>query len=139
MSGGPSREKYQPKLALLRLRDLYVVVESYGQHDPEKQDWYDYTFHSHQCPENLMRHVVAVFCPSEGNDPHGVFRFIAAIDDTTENKNATNYTIHLAELFRLFGTDGSEAPTRWPESERGLIPMIAYAQDEYRKRKGPKA
>lgn len=131
------RENYQPKLSLLRLRDLFVVVESYGQHDADKQDWYDYTFHSHQCPENLMRNVVAVFCPTEGNDPHGVFRFIAAVDDNEENKAKLETSVlTMEQLLSFFGTDGAEAPTVWPEHERGLLPQIARAQDEYRQRKG---
>jgi hypothetical protein len=129
----------QPKLSLLRFRDLYVVIAGYSDITGEP-DWYDYKFHSHQCPEAIMRSVVAVFCPSEGADPHGVFRYIASVDDNEENTLALNTeTATVEQLFRLFGTDGSDAPTNWPEHQRGLIPLIAYMQDEHRKNKAPKA
>lgn len=45
-----------PKLSLFRLRDLYLVVDSYGDDQSEDRDpmWYDYLFHSHQCPTNTQ-------------------------------------------------------------------------------------
>jgi len=129
----------QPMLCLFRIRDLYVVVDSYSMPDDGKPDWYDYLFHSHQCPTNLARHVVEVFCPEEGQDPHGVFRFIAAIPDEEDNRTLVqDKCTTLQELFFAFQTDGQEAWTRWPESQRGLIPGLAQLQDAYRRTNRPK-
>lgn len=128
----------EPVLCLLRLRDLYVVVESYRREKNYKHDWYDYLLHSHSCPVNMMRRTVDIYDAAEGIDPHGIFRFIAAVPDTPELRKKIEDT-SLENLFRLFGTDGTEAPTNWPERERGLIPGLAALQDAYTKTRAPKA
>lgn len=126
-------------LSLLRFRDLYLVVDSYTRSDDQGADWYDYLFHSHQCPTNILNHVQEVYDPAEGLDPHGICRFVAAIPDTEENQKRLDDAGSLQQLFLLFDTDGQDAPTRWPEEERGLIPDLAKLQDAYRKTKAAKA
>jgi len=86
----------------------------------------------------MLRRVQEIYCPSEGNDPHGILRFIAAIPATKELKYDQDYTT-LERIFRLFQTDGTEAPTRMPEEERGLLPGLARLQDAHRKATSPKA
>ena len=120
-----------PKLSLLRFRDLYVVVDSYSDHKPGEKDspWYDFLFHSHQCPTNILRSVEEVF-DDEGRDPHGVLRFVAAIDDTEENRKRLDAAPSKEKLFELFGTDGKDAPSDWPEVNKGVLPWLAEAQRE---------
>jgi len=121
---GPCKDK--PKLSLLRLRDLYAVVDGYGDYQPEEKDrlWYDFLFHSHQCPTNIMKDVIEVF-DEEGRDPHGIFRFIAALEDTKENRVALDEAGTREQLLTLFQTDGKEAPSDWPEKNKGVIPWLA--------------
>lgn len=126
-------------LSLVRLRDLYLVVGSYSKGKDEGSDWYDYLFHSHQCPINLLNNVEEIYDAAEGMDPHGICRFVAAIPDTEENQTKLDQTGTLQQLFLLFDTDGTDAPTRWPENERGLIPGLAKLQDAYRKNQAAKA
>jgi|GEM_PF-2923359 len=130
---------YTRMLSLLRFRDLYVVVDFYSRGHDQGDDWYDYKFHSHQCPTNIMGSALEVYDPAEGRDPHGIFRFVAALPDTEENRKKLDGAGSLQQLFLLFDTDGQEAPTRWPENERGLLPGLAKAQDEYTKMKAAKA
>ena len=118
--------KKVPKLSLLRLRDLYLVVGGYCDYSAEEKDpfWYDYLFHSHQCPTNILRNVEEIF-DKDDNDPHGILRFVAALDDTEENRKKLRETYHQDELFQLFQTDGRDAPTDWPEENKGVIPWVA--------------
>jgi hypothetical protein len=118
-----------PKLSLLRLRDLYLVVDGYGDYRPEEQDrlWYDFLFHSHQCPTNILRSVVEVY-DKDGFDPHGIMRFVAALDDTKENRKMLDEAGTSEALFQLFQTDGQDALTMWPEKDKGVIPWIAAMQ-----------
>lgn len=128
----------QPMLCLLRFRDLYLVVNRYARpKQDDREDWYDYLFHSHQCPGNILRSVEEVYDPAEGRDPHGQIRFIAAVPDVGQNIGKECNT--LEELFRYFRTDGAEAPTNWPVEQRGLIPFVAELQDQYRKSRSPSA
>ena len=131
----------EPKvLCLLRFRDLYVVAGPYREYGDD--GWYDYFFHSHQCPYNIMHQVRAVFDAAEGEDPHGSFRFISSIPYMEkEEDGGERWTggMSLEALFRMFKTDGQEAETEWPESERGLLPGIAALQDSYAKQRAPKA
>lgn len=102
--------KNKPVLCLIRLNDLYMVIDSYKS--LEDPNWYDYLFHEHQCPTNIMRSVIEIFDAEDGIDPHGLFRFVACIDDTEENrKKLSQKTQDLHELFKLFQTDGTDAPT----------------------------
>lgn len=114
-------------LALLRFRDLYVVIDKYRESDD-----YDFLFHSHQCPTNIMRSSIEVFDPKYGSDPHGVFRFVSAVEDTEENRGALDKCSKLESLFQLFGTDGSEAPSEWPEKNHGVLPWIVEQQRKVR-------
>lgn len=118
--------KKVPKLSLLRLRDLYLVVDSYGDYQPEEKDrfWYDFLFHSHQCPTNIFKSVVEVY-DKDGFDPHGIMRFVAALDDTEENRKKLDGANTKEALFEMFQTDGQEARTWWPEKNKGVIPWIA--------------
>lgn len=127
-----------PALCLMRFRDLYVVIDSYGPHDPDKDDWYDFLLHSHQCPTNLMRNAVEIFDAKHGFDLHGMFRFIASIPDNEETRDALDSAFELPALFKLFSTDGTEAPTEWPEKERGLLSWIARMQDAHSRAKAKK-
>ena len=130
----------EPVLCLFRFRDLYFVIRSYSKPKDADPRWYDYLFHSHQCPVNLLRNVEEVFCPSEGLDPHGILRFIAAIPDPGDLRHKYDRDHPTLEsIFHLFGTDGTEAPTEWPESQRGLLPGIARLQDAHRKSTSAKA
>lgn len=128
----------QPMLCLLRFRDLYLVVNSYTKpKQDDRDDWYDYLFHSHQCPSNILGSVEEVYDPAEGRDPHGQIRFIAAVPDAGQDVGKECGTVE--ELFRYFHTDGTEAPTNWPEDQHGLIPFIAAMQYAYRKARSPSA
>ncbi len=49
-------------LTLLRFRDIYLVIGGYQQ---SKGDSWDYLYHSHQCPGNLLRSTVDVFSAEE--------------------------------------------------------------------------
>lgn len=121
--------KKVPKLSLLRIRDLYLVVDSYGDYQPEEQNrlWYDYLFHSHQCPTSIMRSAMEVF-DKDGRDPHGILRFVAALDDNEENRQKLDEAGTQEDLFKLFQTDGKDAPSSWPEVNKGVIPWIAEMQ-----------
>jgi hypothetical protein len=113
-----------PGLALLKFRDLYIVRdELYGRvRNP------DFFYHSHQCPQNILQDVTAVFDPAEGHDPHGVLRFVANIEATTEARVRLEQTSTLEALFALFRTDGQPAPSEWPERNGGMLPWIAEAR-----------
>jgi len=113
-------------MCLLRFRDLFIVAGPYaGFSRPDSEDFF---FHSHQCPENIMRSVLGVCCPEAGEDPHGIFRFVA-----TAPYAGREFTFGtLAELFRHFGTDGRDAYTEWPESDGGVLPWLAKLQREHR-------
>jgi len=125
------KRKAIPMLSLLKFRDLYVVVERFSKIE-DKEDWYDYLFHSHQCPTNIMGDVIEVFDKDEV-DPHGLFRFIAALEDTEYNRSKLEEVFKKEDLFELFETDGSEAPTAWPEEDKGVLSFIAEAR--YKKEK----
>lgn len=120
----------KPILCLFRFRDLYVIAESYTRGAEDEEDSYDYLFHSHQCPVNIMRNVLEVFDSAEGKDPHGIFRYVAEIDDNEQNRTALRDKGGFQDMLYLFKTDGTEAPTQWPEKERGLLPWIAALQDD---------
>ena len=79
-------QKTEPNgYALCKLRDLYLVLrEPYGRIEA---DHADYFYHSHQCPTNLLRHLVAVYSPSGQPDQHGMIRFVANIEDTEEARD----------------------------------------------------
>lgn len=131
---------HETVVCLFRFRDLYLVVKGHTRQKNYDHDWYDYLFHSHHCPGNILQGVRAVFCPDDGDDPHGVIRFIAAIPDEGQFNHQTGKDpTDLEGLFRLFGTDGTDAPTNWPEHQRGLLPFIAQLQDAHRKTTSPKA
>lgn len=135
---GVEKEEGRKVLCLLRFRDLYVVAGPYREHGDA--GWYDYFFHSHQCPTNIMHQAEAVFDAAEGDDPHGVFRFVTSIPyDKEEHRILFFNGMSLEVLLRTFGTDGQDAPTDWPEDERGLLPGIAKLQDAYAKERAPKA
>ncbi|MDD5511500.1 MAG: hypothetical protein PHI12_11930 [Dehalococcoidales bacterium] len=137
----------EPIVCLFRFRDLYLVVKGYTRPKNYEHDWYDYLFHSHQCPGNIFRSVAAVYCPADGADPHGIIRFIAAVPDVEQKINEFSFNPDkqdvncdtLEGLFRYFCTDGTDAPTNWPEHQRGLLPFIAELQDAYKKEKSKKA
>jgi hypothetical protein len=124
------------KLTLLKLGDLYVVVDGYRY----KSDDADFLFHSHQCPMNLLRATVAVFAPEHGHDPHGRLRFVAGIDDTPEarallgeDEQGSNASVtSFAGMLQLFGTDGQPPDSKWPERDGGVIPWLAELQREHR-------
>lgn len=128
--------------ALLKLGDLYLVVdEMQGDDLDEGRDYY---YHSHSCPVNFLRRVEEVF-DVRGRDPHGRLRYVASIPGTPENRKAIaddngNGTVGSLEgLFALFKTDGQPAPTDWPEDEGGVLPFIVEARREYEKERSPKA
>jgi hypothetical protein len=131
------------KLCLLKLRDLYCVVTGYSLVKGDQYDDHaDYLFHSHQCPGNIMRSVDEVFDVAEGSDPHGIFRLVAYITDTPENRKKLdhNYGAHtVEELFRVFHTDGQPLPTDWPEQDGGVLSRLAAVQRFYAQEKMPKA
>jgi len=116
--------KTRQMLSLLKFRDIYVVVDFYSDHENDRVDWYDYLFHSHQCPTNIMGHIQEVFDKDE-KDPHGLFRFVAAIEDNELNRDNLEDVFKLEELFKFFDTDGSEAFTRWPQENKGVLEFIA--------------
>lgn len=120
-------------LCLLRLRDLLVVVEKYSKHAGQDDDGFDFLFHSHQCPTNIMHEAEEVF-DEDGRDPHGIFRFIAAIEDTEENRKKLEALGSREDLLKLFNTDGTEAPTNWPAEDKGVLPFIAEGRRQYRER-----
>lgn len=109
-------------IALLKLGDLYLVVdEPAGRIEDE---YVDYFYHSHQCPLNLLREVSDVFYGT-GRDPHGVLRFVANIEASPNVRQRLEQAGSLAELFRLFGTDGQPAASAWPEEDGGMLPQVA--------------
>jgi hypothetical protein len=115
-------------LALLRFRDLFLVVEErYGRIEEP-----DFFYHSHQCPTNQLRHVEKLF-DADGDDPHGVLRFVASIDATEETEAALEAATSLRELLVLFKTDGQPAPSEWPEKNRGMLDFVAEAQRDHAK------
>ncbi len=119
-------EKFKTRqmLSLLKFRDIYVVVDFYSDHEDDKPDWYDYLFHSHQCPTNIMGHIQEVFDKDE-RDPHGLFRFVAAVEDTESNREDLEEVFQLGDLFKFFNTDGKEAYTAWPQENKGVLEFIA--------------
>lgn len=126
-------DQHQPQFALLKFRDLYLVLlDKYGVDRP------DYFYHSHQCPTNLMAKVEHVF-DAEGSDPHGVMRFVAHVPWSKDSADSLKAMGSLAELFAFFRTDGEPAPTDWPEENAGVLPFIAEARREYTKKRSPKA
>ena len=124
------------KLTLLKLGDLYVVVDGYRY----ESDDADYLFHSHQCPMNLLRATVAVFDPERGHDPHGRLRFVAGIDDTPEarallgeDKRGNNASVtSFAGVLQLFGTDGHPPDSMWLDRDGGVIPWLSDLSREHR-------
>lgn len=108
-------------LALLKLGDLYLVVDEASHIEDE---YADYFYHSHQCPLNLMRSVVAVF-DATGPDPHGQLRLIANIESSPEARERLEHVSSLAGLFGLFATDGQPASSSWPEENGGMLPQVA--------------
>lgn len=113
-------------LALLKFRDLYLVLEErYGR---VTSDHADFFYHSHQCPTNLLRKVHDVFAEDGSCDPHGRLRFIANIDDTPEAREALGNVDSASALFEVFDTSGEEPETEWPERDGGMLPFIAEWQ-----------
>lgn len=104
------RESEMPRaLVLLRFGDLYLVTRGYTSDG----DQWDYLYHSHQCPTNLLRHVYAVF-DQTGEDPHGRLRYVAEILDTPDNLARLEKQTHdLKTLFEMFGTGGEPRKGRW--------------------------
>lgn len=125
-------------VCLLRLGDLYVVAGPYRRHGGD-EDWYDYFFHSHQCPENIFRKTLALYAPDWGEDPHGVLRFVASVPLEEIEDDRFDGGDTLESLFRTFKTDGKDAPTQWPEADRGVLPWLAEMQRQRKKNAGPKA
>ena len=118
-----------PGFALVKLRDLYLVLEE--PHGRIEADHADYFYHSHQCPTSLLKNVVEVYGPSGEADVHGMIRYIAGVADTEETRNALGVDGHgvsLRKVLEVFSTDGEPAPTSWPEVDEGVIPMIAEAR-----------
>ncbi len=115
-------------LTLLKFRDLYIVIGEYPLCEDSEQR--DFLFHSHQCTENLLRSVVAVFDPEQGPDPHSILRYVAQIEDNDASRAGLD-NADLQALFALFKTDGQPPPSRWPEEDHGMLPGLA---DERRAR-----
>lgn len=120
---------------LFRLRDLFFVT---GPYLPFENDEHrDYFFHSHTCPVNITRATQEIYDAEEG-DPHGIFRFVASIPVGKLPKfDRSNYN-NLESVFRLFNTIGLDAPSRYQERGRGLIPGLAEMQRVSMKTKAPK-
>lgn len=143
-----SQRAEPPGLSLLYCRGLYLVCE-HAFHNP---DGHDYFFHSHACPVTLLHSVLEVFEPEHGGDPHGVLRHVASIPDThlarqnlgladlpREPGGAHRLSPSLADVFRIFGTDGQPGPTRWPEENAGVVPLIAELRRQHAADRAPKA
>jgi len=114
-------QKQRRGFALLRLRDLYFVGrELYGRIE---SDYVDYFYHSHQCPTNLLQDIVKVYGPDGDQDPHGLIRYVAGIDDTPETRAALQ-DLSLCDVMKLFGTNGEAIDTNWPEAHGGQLPRI---------------
>jgi hypothetical protein len=129
----------EPQLCLMRFRDMFLVVDSYTKWQNGKSDWYDFLFHSHQCPTNMLRHVLELYDVEYGSDPHGTVRFVASIPDTEHNRKLLEGDLSIQQLFVLFATDGQDAPSQFPPENEGLIPWLAELRREYQKTKTPKA
>jgi hypothetical protein len=116
--------------ALLKLRDLYLVRRERFESDAaEADDADDYFYHSHQCPTNLLWDVVAVYGPSGEPDQHGMIRYVARIENTSETRKIfEGGNLSLRQLLDLFGTDGEPIASNYPEANEGLIPWIAEMQ-----------
>ncbi len=111
-----------PTLSLLKLNDYYLVVDHavIGEEDGSIENW-DYFFHSHQCPSNLFRSVVAVF-DHEESDPHGIMRFMGSIRLTDESQKKLDTEIHKTEdLLKLFNSDGFPLESEWPQENKGVL------------------
>lgn len=138
--------------SLLFFRGLWMLYES-SFFRPEGDDYF---FHSHQCPTNIMGSIKEVYCPEEGEDPHGLFRHVASIEDTLEVRQSLGIdplprrpglpanasecaNPSLAEVFRLFKTDGQPPPSQWPEENRGALPFIAELRRSVRAKRSSKA
>lgn len=132
-------DKPDMALALFLFRGLYLVVAGYSA---SKE--YDFLFHSHQCPENMLRSTIAVFDPETGIDPHGVLRFVAAVPDSEALRDwigtgCQNGDESPAKLFAKFSTDGVPPPSKWPERNQrdaGLAQGRRVAESENDGRKG---
>ena len=120
--------------ALLRRGDMFLVVDQkYGRIENP-----DFFYHSHQCPEAILRTVQAVY-DATGSDPHGLFRYVTSVEDTPETRLALTgggrsnmgQVGTLQELLAVFKTDGLPAPTEWPEENGGMIPFVAESQRNY--------
>jgi hypothetical protein len=119
----------EPKLCLLKLRDLYVVVEGYCFAPGNYDEYADYKFHSSQCPSDLMRSVMEVFDVTEGQDPHGIFRFVASVPDNEEYRKRLEGAQSLLGLFLVFHTNGQPIPSEYQEevtSNLAALQMMVY-------------
>ena len=125
-------DKPEMVLALFLFRGLYLVVSGYSSVNGPSH--YDFLFHSHQCPENMLSSTIAVFDPETGIDPHGVLRFVAAVPDSEALRDRIgaghqqNGDETLAKLFVEFSTDGVPPPSDWPERDGGMLNWLAEAQ-----------
>lgn len=103
-----------PGLALLRLGELYLVYEErYGR---VVEGW-DYLYHSHQCTESLLRETMSVFTSEGRADPHGIARYVAGIEDTSEAREKLEKVDGIEALFDVFGTDGTPPWSEWHDDE----------------------
>jgi hypothetical protein len=119
-----SKRDHKRGIALLKFGDSFVTYEEHRLHDPKVDDSYDYFFHSHQCPGNLVRHCLDVYIGGM-RDIHGQIRYVASVEDTPEVRKKLDGVNNLDELLAVFGTDGSLPPTMWPPENEGLIPWLA--------------
>lgn len=120
---------------LLKLRDLYLVSKEMLEYDAA-DDTDDYFYHSHQCPTNLLGDVVAVYGPCGEPDQHGMIRYVARIEDTSETRKIFEGggSLSLRLLLDLFGTDGEPIASNYPEANEGLIPWLAEMRREEAKK-----
>jgi len=117
--------------ALLQLGNLLLVLkEDYGR----VRNW-DFFYHSHQCPSNLMKQVYKVYDADGQVDPHGRLRYIAGIDDTLDNRDALDAVCDLKSLLDLFQTTGIPTKTEWSEENEGMIPFVAQSRKATKKKK----
>lgn len=136
-------KKVLDHFVLLYFRGLYLVIRWYGSSFDEKAEQarlWDFLFHSHQCPTNILHRIEDVFDPEWGQDPHGVMRYVANIPFSAEiKKQLDSNVVSIAELFNMFGTDGTPPKSEWPEKDGGLIPVLARMREQAQKDKAPKA
>jgi hypothetical protein len=120
-----------PTLSLVKFKDTYLVLEHkiMGNKNGKIENW-DFFFHSHQCPANLLRSVISVF-DYEESDPHGMIRFISSIPFNIENKEKLDRAYLTEHLFDLFNTiDGEPQPSEWPEENKGMLDWIAQMKGD---------